>query len=93
MSEKRTLAERVKWHAQGDIGIFDARLGVFHVELFKDGGPWWSVRCDPVQEILRFRVAGGVDAAKAEALRIVQKAVLDAAAAWSDQPPTPASRP
>jgi hypothetical protein len=75
------LSERVEWH-DSDYGRSTGWHGVYRVELFADGRGMFTVVCQPVLDHRRFRIKGGLPAAKLEALRIVQRAVLQAADAW-----------
>lgn len=82
MAERKKLA--VNWiaHPSND-WIKEFWHGEEHVRLIRDyGGRWevmWRSSCRK-----RFRKAGGWGPAQAEALRIVQAAVLKAAEEWRD---------
>ncbi len=83
MSEKRKLAERVEWVKLSRQHPLTCFLGGVTVTL-------WTVTAKhkfeveaigPYRKVLKSRT---LHAAKAEALRIVQAAVLAAAEAWRD---------
>lgn len=89
-TKKVPLAERVTWQATGPHS-WEFTLGEYRVQLFRlkemRETRWWKVAWS--QRVAHWD--GDVtfpqpefDAAQAEALRIVQRAVLKAAEAWRD---------
>lgn len=80
----KKLSERADWFDDRIAGIFTCRHECLTVELFADGRGMFSMRCAPLINHRRFRIKGGPDAAKAEALRIAQEAVAQLAEAWKD---------
>lgn len=79
--KRKPLVERVEWTAPRGTG-FEGRLGGLSIRIWPHGHSWRVQAAGYVDTY--FKVDGDVEAAKAEALRIVQRAVLEAAEAWKD---------
>jgi hypothetical protein len=79
---RKPLAERVTWKNDGRI-IYWASVGGFTLMVGRWGPGEWQVECGAFAVKHLFKATSS-KAAKAEALRIVQRAVLEAAEAWKD---------
>lgn len=80
------LADRAKWEATSIPTLFHCWIGLIRINLFIDRSGWYYVNCslDACGARKKFRVKGGVEAAKPVAIRIVQAAVLKMAEEWRD---------
>lgn len=78
----KTLAERVAWLSEGNI-IFWASIARLTVVVSRIGNREWEVECWQIG-VKTTVLAKTPRLAKAEALRIVQAAVLQAADEWKD---------
>lgn len=81
--KRKPLVERVKWEKRESWLQICEHAGL-EVRLIKDVQGKWAVKYREGDWYRYFDCKGGWKAAKIEALRIVQAAVLEAAEAWRD---------
>lgn len=82
----KPLAERVEWRDQPVHGmqLAQATIGGIAIEVIGPIGGEYRIGCDMLPTGRMYVKDAGLPAAKLEALRIVQRAVLEAAEHWRD---------